>query len=80
MYDTVLYELTKGVAVITLNRPAVMNALSAAMRRDLAVVLVRAVAEARVVVFTGAGVLFGSGSKRCGYRDSRSGSCAAAGI
>lgn len=58
---TVLYDLTSGVAVITLNRPAVMNALSTALRTELRAALARAVAEARVVVLTGAGRGFCSG-------------------
>ena len=58
---TVLYEMAAGVAVITLNRPDVMNALSVALRRDLSAALARAVGEARVVVLTGAGRGFCSG-------------------
>ena len=57
----VSYDLTDGVAVLTLNRPAVMNALSSGLRRELGLALARAVAEARVVVLTGAGRGFCSG-------------------
>lgn len=61
MSDTILYELTDGLAVITLNRPQVMNALSSAMRRDLHAALVRATGEARAIVLTGAGRGFCAG-------------------
>ncbi|MEY3959558.1 MAG: hypothetical protein RIR14_211, partial [Pseudomonadota bacterium] len=57
----VLYDLTDGIATITLNRPEVMNALSASLRRDLLAALGRAQAEARVMVLTGAGRAFCSG-------------------
>lgn len=57
----VLYDLTDGIATITLNRPAVMNALSTDLRRDLLAALTRAGAEARVMVLTGAGRAFCSG-------------------
>ena len=36
-FDTILYQVTDGVAVITLNRPAVMNALSSALRAEMLV-------------------------------------------
>ncbi|MEI6097967.1 MAG: enoyl-CoA hydratase-related protein [Alphaproteobacteria bacterium] len=61
MSETLLYELTEGVAVLTLNRPAVMNALSAELRRSLGAALSRASAEAGVIVLTGAGRGFCSG-------------------
>lgn len=57
----VLYDLTDGIATIMLNRPAVMNALSTDLRRDLLAALSRAGAEARVMVLTGAGRAFCSG-------------------
>ncbi len=59
--ETVLYEMNDGVAVITLNRPAVMNALSAELRAELRAALARAEVQARVVVLTGAGRGFCSG-------------------
>ncbi len=57
----VLYALDEGVATITLNRPEVMNAINADMRRQLIVALQRAKTEARVIVMTGAGKGFCSG-------------------
>ena len=60
-YQAVLYEVADGVAVITLNRPAVMNALTSVLRREMLVAIRRAEAEARVLVLTGAGRAFCSG-------------------
>ncbi len=60
-YETLLYEMTEDVAVITLNRPQVMNALSSALRREMLQAVRRAEAEARVLVVTGAGRAFCSG-------------------
>ncbi|MBK5946287.1 2-(1,2-epoxy-1,2-dihydrophenyl)acetyl-CoA isomerase [Rhodobacter veldkampii DSM 11550] len=60
-FETIRYELAGGVAVITLNRPEVMNALNTAMRVEITTALRRASAEARVVVLTGAGRAFCSG-------------------
>ena len=61
MEQTVLYALDGGVARITLNRPALMNALNAVLRRDLLAAVRRAEGEARVLVLTGAGRGFSSG-------------------
>ena len=60
-FETILYEVTGGVAVITLNRPAVMNALSTVMRTEMLAAVRLAQAEARVLVLTGAGRAFCSG-------------------
>ena len=59
--NPILYNLTAGVATITLNRPEVMNALSGALRRALLEAIRRAESEARVIVLTGAGRAFCSG-------------------
>lgn len=61
MYQAITYDLAEGVAVLTLNRPAVMNALTAQLRAELREALARADAEARVIVLTGAGRAFCSG-------------------
>ncbi len=56
-YETLLYEVSDGIAVITLNRPKVLNALNSQLMGELS----RAAAEAKndpavkVVVLTGAG-------------------------
>lgn len=59
MAGTVSVEVSEGVAVLTLDRPEVMNALDAALRRDLTEAL-RTV-DARCVVVTGAGRGFCAG-------------------
>lgn len=58
---TVLYDCTAGVAVLTMNRPDVMNALNTQLRLDLRAAIARAEGEARVIVLTGAGRAFCSG-------------------
>jgi 2-(1,2-epoxy-1,2-dihydrophenyl)acetyl-CoA isomerase len=59
--DPVICEINHGIAVVTLNRPEVMNALTTPMRAALTAALLRAGAEARVIVLTGAGRAFCSG-------------------
>lgn len=61
MYQTITYDMADGVAVLTLNRPQVMNALSSRMRAELIEAFAQAQAEARVIVLTGAGRAFCSG-------------------
>lgn len=53
----VLTARDDGVATVTLNRPEAMNALSRALRADLASVMrqLAADAEIRAIVLTGAG-------------------------
>jgi len=60
-FDCISYAVEAGVAVITLNRPEVMNALSAQLRAEMLAAVLRAGAEARVLVITGAGRAFCSG-------------------
>lgn len=60
-YDTLTYELQDGAAIITLNRPDVMNALTTQMRAEIDVAVTHAGKNARVVVLTGAGRAFCSG-------------------
>ncbi|HEY8479636.1 MAG TPA: enoyl-CoA hydratase-related protein [Spirillospora sp.] len=63
MSETVLYDVTDGVATITLNRPDGMNALTAPMKELLRETLDRAAADsaARAVLLTGAGRAFCAG-------------------
>jgi len=63
MSQTILFEVTDGVAVITLNRPEKLNAFAGDMRERLVAALdeVAARADARVLVITGAGRGFCSG-------------------
>lgn len=60
-YQTITYELSGGIAVVTLNRPDKMNAMSAQMRAELTHAVREAGRAARVVVLTGAGRAFCSG-------------------
>ncbi len=60
-WQTISTEQAGGIAVITLNRPEVMNALNAPMRAELTEALLQAGRSARVVVLTGAGRAFCSG-------------------
>jgi len=62
-YTDVIYEVQGTVAVITMNRPEKLNALSAGMTEGMAVALKAAQVDSdvRVVVITGAGRGFCSG-------------------
>jgi 2-(1,2-epoxy-1,2-dihydrophenyl)acetyl-CoA isomerase len=63
-YETLLYEVDQNVATITLNRPAVLNAISPRMIEELQMVLntVGNEDKVRAVVLTGAGRGFCSGA------------------
>lgn len=56
-YETLLVDIAAGVAVVTINRPEVRNAMSAQVQRDIRGVLdsFRTDDAVGVVVFTGAG-------------------------
>ena len=60
-FETITYALADDVALITLNRPDKMNALTSQMRAELTEAVTRGGKEARVVVLTGAGRAFCSG-------------------
>jgi len=60
-YKEITYELADGLAIVTLNRPEKMNALTSQMRAEITHALQRAGTEARAVVLTGAGGAFCSG-------------------
>lgn len=63
-YETILYDMRCGVGTITLNRPAVLNAINPQMIEELHDVLAKVGADpsVRVVVLTGAGRGFCSGA------------------
>jgi enoyl-CoA hydratase len=56
-YETIRYEAADGVAVVTLDRPDVLNAMNDAMRRELTRCFEGLVTDeqVRVIVVTGAG-------------------------
>lgn len=60
MSDTVLYDLSDGVATVTLNRPAAMNALDTELKTALREALTSAAEDpaVRAVVLTGSGRAF----------------------
>ncbi len=61
-FETVIYEVRNNVAVITLNRPDALNALSLQLAEDLTQAIKKAVEDgARAVVLTGAGRAFCAG-------------------
>ena len=63
-YETLLYDVDQGVATITLNRPAVLNAINQQMIEELQATLdsVKDDTNVRAVVLTGAGRGFCSGA------------------
>src|SRR5579875_498145 len=70
---TALVELTidDAIAIVTLNRPEVRNAINDAMRGELVAVLERVAADQaiRAVVLTGAGKGFCSGGDIAGMKE-----------
>ncbi len=62
----VRYALEDGVAILTLNDPATMNAAGLDMAEDLTVAFRKAVGEARAVILTGEGRGFCSGANLSG--------------
>lgn len=60
-YETITREDENGVALITMRRPDVMNALNTQMRGEITHAVGTAGGEARVVVLTGEGRAFCSG-------------------
>ncbi len=61
IYETIRYAVREDVAILTLDRPDVMNALSTQMRAEITDAARRAPGEARVLVLTGRGRAFCSG-------------------
>ncbi len=60
-YTTIKLAIRDDVAILTLNRPDVMNALNTQMRAEIAHAVKEAGTTARVLVITGAGRAFCSG-------------------
>ncbi len=61
--DEVLYEVSEGIATLTLNRPDRLNTISGPMLNQLTALLVQANEdpEVRVVILTGTGKAFCAG-------------------
>ena len=60
-YQAITLVTRNAVAVITLNRPAMMNALNTQMRAEITHAVKAAEKDARVLIMTGAGKAFCSG-------------------
>ncbi len=61
-FETVQFELRDAVAIITMNRPDALNALSLQLTKDLREAINKAIREkARAVILTGSGRAFCSG-------------------
>ncbi|MGH2521068.1 MAG: enoyl-CoA hydratase/isomerase family protein, partial [Anaerolineales bacterium] len=62
-FKTLRYELSEGVATVTLNRPDHLNAITLDMRADFTALAEQLFFDesVRVVIFTGAGRAFSSG-------------------
>lgn len=63
-YETILLEKSEGMAVLTLNRPEVMNAWNPLMAREAAEAIgeIEGDESVRVLILTGAGKAFSSGA------------------
>ncbi|HCC45514.1 MAG TPA: enoyl-CoA hydratase/isomerase family protein, partial [Gammaproteobacteria bacterium] len=73
-YEDLLYEIREDIAVITLNRPERLNALTPAMREGILQAMLAADSdpEVRVIVLTGAGRGFCSGGDVKAMNEARS--------
>lgn len=60
-YEAILLDITDNLAVVTLNRPDKMNALTAQMRAEVTHAMTHAARHVRAIVLTGAGNAFCSG-------------------
>ncbi len=61
-FETVKYEINETVAIITMNRPDALNALSLQLTKDLKSAIEKAVEDkARAIILTGEGRAFCSG-------------------
>ncbi|MBY0050898.1 enoyl-CoA hydratase-related protein [Brevibacillus agri] len=63
MYETILYEVAEGVAVVTLNRPDKFNAFTEVMHKEIVAALKEAQKDdaVRCILLTGAGRAFNAG-------------------
>lgn len=70
-YEKITYDLSDGIATVTLNRPEVFNALDAQLARELhdAIIASSEDEAVRVVVLTGTGRAFCAGGDVKGFCD-----------
>ena len=61
IYETITCKINDDIALVSLNRPEVMNALNTQMRAEITYAVRESGKIARVVVLTGAGRAFCSG-------------------
>jgi len=62
-YETILFDISDGVATITLNRPDKMNSFNEKMHEELRAVMPQLQSDAvRAVLITGSGRAFGAGA------------------
>lgn len=63
MYETILYEVSEGVAILTMNRPDKFNAFNERMNKEITDALKQAQKdpEVRCILLTGAGRAFNAG-------------------
>ena len=61
IYETIICKINDDIALVTLNRPEVRNALNTQMRAEITYAVRESGKIARVVVLTGAGRAFCSG-------------------
>ena len=63
-YEQIAYEVSEGIATITLNRPEKMNAFTGVMMTELIDALDKANKDdaVRAIIFTGAGKAFVAGA------------------
>ncbi|GEB32455.1 MULTISPECIES: enoyl-CoA hydratase-related protein [Brevibacillus] len=63
MYETILYEVSEGVAIVTLNRPDKFNAFTEVMHKEIIAALKQAQKDdaVRCILLTGAGRAFNAG-------------------
>jgi enoyl-CoA hydratase/carnithine racemase len=71
-YENFLVEKSEGIATVTLNRPASLNAMSRRMREELLdlALAMRGDLETRFIIFTGAGRAFSAGADVKEMKDS----------
>jgi len=73
LFETLLIDKTDGIAVVTLNRPEKLNAVSLKMRSEILSLLeeLREDDDVKVVIFTGAGSAFSAGADISEFKEGK---------